>query len=106
MMQKVDLKSDGVFIIDASKRDSRLNAYFGGLGKSKRVVLFDTLVKKLTNKEIFAVLGHELGHYKNRDIWKNIVLMGVFLFLSFYIFGHLPNSIFSELGLIPNGGTI
>ena len=63
-MTGVGLKSDGVFVLDASKRDSRLNAYFGGLGKSKRVVLFDTLMEKLSNKELLAVLGHELGHFQ------------------------------------------
>ena len=61
LMDQAGLKSDGIFIMDASKRDSRLNAFFGGLGKSKRVVLFDTLVEKLNKKELLAVLGHELG---------------------------------------------
>ncbi len=99
LFKKVGLKSNGVFTIDASKRDNRLNAYFGGLGKSKRVVLFDTLVKKLTKNELLAVLGHELGHFKNRDILKNIATMGIMLFVMFYIFGHLPNSLFEALGV-------
>ena len=89
LMNQAGLKSDGIFIMDASKRDSRLNAFFGGLGKSKRVVLFDTLVEKLNQKELLAVLGHELGHFSHGDIWKNIGLMGVLLFISFYLFGHL-----------------
>ncbi|MDX1295182.1 MAG: M48 family metallopeptidase, partial [Sulfurimonadaceae bacterium] len=61
MMQKTGFVSSGVFVSDASKRDARLNAYFGGLGKTKRVVLFDTLLKKLSHQELLAVLGHELG---------------------------------------------
>ena len=104
MMESVGLKSDGVFSLDASKRDSRLNAYFGGLGKSKRVVLFDTLIEKLTNKELLAVLGHELGHFSHGDIWKNIAMMGVLLFLSFFLLGNLPTSLFFEMGIEPNAG--
>ncbi len=94
LMKKAGLKSEGVYTIDASKRDNRLNAYFGGLGKSKRVVLFDTLLKKLDKKELLAVLGHELGHYKHKDILKNIFMMGVMLFVMFAIFGNLPKAVF------------
>jgi len=104
MMEGVGLKSDGVFVLDASKRDSRLNAYFGGLGKSKRVVLFDTLMEKLTNKELLAVLGHELGHFSHGDIWKNIAMMGLLLFSSFFILGNLPESLFFEMKIEPNAG--
>ena len=104
MMAKVGLKSDGIFVMDASKRDSRLNAYFGGLGKTKRVVLFDTLIEKLTNEELLAVLGHELGHFKHGDIWKNIALMGLLLFIGFFIFGNLPDDLFVAIGTPPNAG--
>ena len=104
MMNGVGLKSDGVFVLDASKRDSRLNAYFGGLGKSKRVVLFDTLMEKLTNKELLAVLGHELGHFSHGDIWKNIGMMGVLLFSSFFILGNLPATLFIEMGIEKTAG--
>jgi len=104
MMEGVGLKSDGVFVLDASKRDSRLNAYFGGLGKSKRVVLFDTLIEKLTNKELLAVLGHELGHFSHGDIWKNIGMMGVLLLLSFFILGNLPDGLFYAMNIEPNAG--
>jgi len=104
MMQSVGLKSDGIFVMDASKRDSRLNAYFGGLGKTKRVVLFDTLLAKLNKDELLAVLGHELGHFKHGDIWKNIILMGVLLFVSFFLLGNLPDELFSSMGVIPEAG--
>ena len=104
MMDEAGLKSDGIFIMDASKRDGRLNAFFGGLGKSKRVVLFDTLVEKLNKKELLAVLGHELGHFSHGDIWKNIALMGVLLFISFYLFGHLPDALFTDMGVRPEAG--
>jgi len=104
MMDKVGLQNNGIFIMDASKRDGRLNAFFGGLGKSKRVVLFDTLVEKLNTKELLAVLGHELGHFTHGDIWKNIGLMGLLLFIAFYLFGHLPDALFTQMGVIPEAG--
>jgi len=104
MMDKVGLQNNGIFIMDASKRDGRLNAFFGGLGKSKRVVLFDTLVEKLNTKELLAVLGHELGHFTHGDIWKNIGLMGLLLFIAFYLFGHLPDTLFTQMGVIPTAG--
>ena len=99
LMKSVGLKSSGIFMIDASKRDSRLNAYFGGLGSSKRVVLFDTLIEKLNKNELLAVLGHELGHFKNKDIIKNIAIMGVMFFAIFAIFGQLPNSLFQAVNI-------
>ena len=99
LLEQVGFKSSGVFCVDASKRDNRLNAYFGGLGSTKRVVLFDTLIAKLTHNELLAVLGHELGHFKNGDIIKNIGIMGVVLFLFFAIFGNLPDDIFISLAL-------
>jgi len=106
MMEKVGFKSSGIFVMDASKRDTRLNAYFAGLGKSKRVVLFDTLLKKLSKEEILAVLGHELGHFKHKDILKNIAVVGVMLFVIFYIFGHLPDTLFNELHIPKSGVNI
>ena len=99
LMQRAGLKSSGIFTMDASKRDNRLNAYFGGLGSSKRVVLFDTLIKKLSKSELLAVLGHELGHFKHKDIIKNIFMMGGLLFLMFFIFGNLPKELFYSFGL-------
>jgi STE24 endopeptidase len=106
MMADVGLKSDGIFVMDASRRDNRLNAYFGGLGlgKSKRVVLFDTLLDKLTNRELLAVLGHELGHFSHKDIWKNIAMMGVLLFVAFFLLGNLPDELFFEMGVTPTAG--
>lgn len=99
LMDRTGFVSSGVFVSDASKRDARLNAYFGGFGKAKRVVLFDTLIEKLTTKELLAVLGHELGHFAHGDIYKNIALMGTMLFVMFGVFGNLPDSLYMELGL-------
>ncbi len=99
LMDKTGFVSSGVFVSDASKRDARLNAYFGGFGKAKKVVLFDTLIEKLTTKELLAVLGHELGHFAHGDIYKNIALVGGMLFVMFAIFGNLPESLYLEMGL-------
>lgn len=101
LMDKTGFKSSGVFVSDASKRDSRLNAYFGGIGKTKRVVLFDTLLQKLTKRELLAVLGHELGHFAHGDIYKNLFTMGAMLFAMFAIFGNLPMNLYLELRLSP-----
>jgi STE24 endopeptidase len=99
LMAKTGFESSGVFVSDASKRDARLNAYFGGLGKSKRVVLFDTLIQKLTPAELVAVLGHELGHFAHGDLYKNIAMVGAMLFGMFALFGNLPETLYMELGV-------
>ena len=104
LMEQAGLRSQGVFVMNAGEKSTKLNAFFGGLGKSKRVVLFDTLIAKLSDKELLAVLGHELGHFRHGDIWKNIVLMGVLLFIGFFLFGHLPDSLFSAMGVVPAAG--
>ena len=100
LMDKTGFVSSGVFISDASKRDARLNAYFGGFGKAKRVVLFDTLLEKLTHRELLAVLGHELGHFAHGDIYKNIALVGSMLFAMFALFGNIPDSLYRDLGIM------
>ncbi len=83
--KKVNFPLSDVYEIDASKRSTKANAYFTGLGKNKRIVLFDTLIKQLTTNEIVAVLAHEIGHYKHKHIIKSFVLgsiqMGITLFI-------------------------
>jgi len=106
LLDGVGFKSSGVFSVDASKRDNRLNAYFGGLGSTKRVVLFDTLIEKLSHNELLAVLGHELGHFKNGDIIKNIGIMGLVMFVFFAIFGNLPEELFLGLSLNQEASSI
>ncbi|MBN2894940.1 MAG: M48 family metallopeptidase [Campylobacterales bacterium] len=106
MMRETGFQSSGVFVSDASKRDAKLNAYFGGLGRSKRVVLFDTLLQKLNHKELLAVLGHELGHFAHGDIYKNIASVGAMLFVMFAFFGNLPESLYLELGIAETPGIV
>lgn len=79
MMQKVGIRVRRVFTIDASKRSRHTNAYFTGIGRVKRIVLFDTLMEMMAQREILAVLAHEAGHWKKKHVLKRIVL---FEFLS------------------------
>lgn len=103
IMQRVGFKANGIFVMDASKRDGRLNAYFGGFGKAKRVVLFDTLLSKVSQDELLAILGHELGHFKHKDLLKNIAIMSVVLFALFFIAGNLPQWFFESFECGKNG---
>lgn len=75
LLKKCGFKASGLFVMDASRRSDHSNAYFTGFGKSKRVVLYDTLIEQLTTEEIEAVLGHELGHYKHHHILKKMLFM-------------------------------
>ena len=75
MMEKAGLAVSKVLQVDASKRSGHSNAYFTGIGKQKRVVLFDTLLEQLSAEEILAVLAHELGHMKKKHILKRMLLM-------------------------------
>lgn len=106
LLNTIGFKSNGIFVVDASKRDGRLNAYFGGLGKCKRVVLFDTLLDKISSDGLIAILGHELGHFKHNDLLKQAALMACVLFVLFFIVGHLPTSLFEMLGLANNGASV
>ena len=87
--------------MDGSKRSSHGNAFFAGLGKARRIVLFDTLVEKLSENEIEAVLAHELGHYKCGHVPLNIITQLVFSFIMFAIFGFLIdfNEIYLSIGV-------
>ena len=69
--------------IDASKRSTKLNAFFAGLGKYKQIVLYDTLIEKMSNEEIVAVLAHEIGHSKHKHIIFNLFAMSINLLLYF-----------------------
>ncbi|MFK0440095.1 M48 family metallopeptidase [Campylobacter jejuni] len=105
LMKQCGFSANGVYVIDASKRDKRLNAYFGGLFKSKRVVLFDTLLKALNERELLAVLGHELGHFVHKDIIKALFNGAITIFLLFFVFANLPEFVYLESHLEGvNGG--
>ncbi len=74
LLQRTGFKSQGVFVIDGSKRSSHGNAYFSGFGDNKRIVFYDTLLESLSEDEIEAVLAHELGHFRRKHIRKSLML--------------------------------
>jgi STE24 endopeptidase len=73
MMEKAGLKVGKVLQMDASRRSRHSNAYFTGIGKVKRIVLYDTLIRQMSHGEIVAVLAHEIGHWKKGHIWKRLL---------------------------------
>ena len=83
--RKVKFPLDNVFVIDGSKRSTKANAYFSGLGRKKKIVLFDTLINNHSNEELVAVLAHEVGHYKKKHIIQSyltsILQTGIILFI-------------------------
>ena len=84
LMEKVGLRAKGVFRMDAGKRSKHTNAYFTGIGRSKRIVLFDTLLASHTEEEILAILAHEAGHWKKKHTLKQILLLELFSLVFFY----------------------
>ena len=95
LLSNCGFSSKGVFIMDASKRSSHGNAYFTGLGKNKRIVFFDNLIKTITDGEILAILAHELGHFSKKHISKHIILSTLMSFLGFFLLNLLyQNKIF------------
>ena len=98
LLEKTGFHSSGIFVMDASKRSRHSNAYFTGLGKNKRIVLYDTLLEQLTVDEIEAVLGHELGHYKHGHIVKKYFVTIPLIFILLFVL-----SIFIKLPLLYEG---
>jgi STE24 endopeptidase len=89
--QQVNFPLDNLFVIDGSRRSAKANAFFTGLGRRKRVVLYDTLIEQHSTEELVAVLAHEIGHYKRKHIIQSLVIStlqtGVILFvLSRFVF--------------------
>ncbi len=82
---ELDFAASGVFVMDGSRRSRHSNAYFTGFGKSRRIVLFDTLIEQLTEDEILAVLAHEIGHQKLKHIVKRLPVSLLLTLLSLYL---------------------
>ena len=91
LAQKVNFPLKKLYEVDESTRSAHSNAYLYGLGNNKRIVLYDTLIKKLTPEEIEAVLGHEIGHWKKSHNIKTLIITFVHVFILFYIFGFFMN---------------
>ncbi|HEY1288340.1 MAG TPA: M48 family metallopeptidase [Burkholderiales bacterium] len=101
LLARCGFKYRGLFVMDGSKRSSHGNAFFAGFGAGKRIVLFDTLIQRLTISEVEAVLAHELGHYKLHHIAKGIALSAAFSLAGFWILGQVYDQpwFFSGLGV-------
>ena len=91
LLDRVGLKAKGIYQVDAGKRSRHTNAYFTGIGKTKRIVLYDTLLASHSPEEIIAVLAHEIGHWKKKHIIKQLIFMIgaslVLLYLVYWIVG-------------------
>lgn len=99
LLTRCDFASQGLFIMDGSKRSAHGNAYFTGLGKAKRIVFFDTLIERLTPAEIEAVLAHELGHYKRHHIRKRLIQSFGLSLLVLALLGWVSTKAWFYLGL-------
>jgi STE24 endopeptidase len=99
LMARTGFAAKGLFIMDGSKRSAHANAYFTGLGKSKRIVFFDTLLEKLTGGEVEAVLAHELGHFKHKHVFKRVVVMLLGALAAFAVLGWLSRQVWFYFGL-------
>lgn len=92
LLDRTGFESNGLFVMDASKRSAHGNAYFTGFGKNKRIVFFDTLINSLAPSETEAVMAHELGHFKKKHILKGLVKGLAMSLIGFYILGLLNKS--------------
>lgn len=84
--KKAGFQLQNIFVIDGSKRSTKANAYFTGLGKRKRIVLYDTLIEDLTKEEIVAVLAHEIGHYKKKHTISGLFISLIQTGITLYVF--------------------
>lgn len=99
LLQKCGFTSNGIFVMDGSRRSGHGNAYFTGLGTNKRIVFFDTLLTQLQPAEIEAVLAHELGHFKRKHVQKNLCLMLASSLLGLALLGWLIDQAWFYTGL-------
>jgi STE24 endopeptidase len=83
--KKVNFPVDNVFVMDGSKRSTKANAFFSGIGKRKKIVLFDTLIEKHDTQELVAVLAHEVGHFKKKHIVLSYVLSVIQIFFVLFV---------------------
>ncbi len=103
LAEHVGFHTSGIYSMDGSRRSAHSNAYFTGIGKAKRIVLFDTLIEQMTIEQGLAVLAHEMGHYKMKHIRRMLVVQTVFLFIGLFILSLLLEyrPLFSAFGLQP-----
>ena len=91
MASEAGIEVEDVLIADASRRTTKVNAYFTGMGRTKRIVIFDNLLDEFSNEETLAVIAHEMGHWKHSHIPKGVILGAVGVFLGFFLLQMLLN---------------
>ena len=99
LVERCGFRSDGMFVMDGSKRSSHGNAYFTGLGRSKRIVFFDTLLNALAPEELEAVLAHELGHFRRRHVAKRLLAIAAITLVGLAVLGWLRTQSWFYAGL-------
>jgi STE24 endopeptidase len=104
LLERCGFHSNGIYVMDGSRRSSHGNAYFTGVGNAKRIVFFDTLLQGLEPAEIEAVLAHELGHFRKRHVRKRLLLTIVLALAGFALLGLLARApwFYSALGVLPS----
>ncbi len=83
--KRVSFPLKNIFVVDGSKRSTKANAYFSGLGKTKSIVLYDTLIEKHEIPELVSVLAHEVGHYKKKHTLQGFFLSGLIMFITLFV---------------------
>ena len=101
--KKVNFPLDNIFIMDGSKRSAKANAFFSGIGKKKKIVLYDTLIANHTTEELVAVLAHEVGHFKKKHIVWSYLISIVQVFFVLFV---LSLMIFNENLSLALGGNV
>ena len=103
LAEQVGFHTSGIYSMDGSRRSAHSNAYFTGIGKAKRIVLFDTLIEQMNIEQGLAVLAHEMGHYKMKHIRRMLVVQSLFLFVGLSILSLLVEyrPLFSAFALQP-----
>jgi STE24 endopeptidase len=99
LLERCGFTSDGIFVMDGSKRSAHGNAYFTGFGKNKRIVFFDTLLEKLNSEEAEAVLAHELGHFHYKHNHKQMAVMALLSLGAMALLGWLSQQLWFYQGL-------
>jgi STE24 endopeptidase len=104
LMQRCGFQAKGFFVMDGSLRSAHGNAYFAGLGKTKRVVFYDTLLARLLPAEVEAVLAHELGHFHHKHVLHRILMLFALSLAGLALLGWLSGQpgFYFGLGVTPN----
>jgi STE24 endopeptidase len=108
LAKQIGFQTSGIYSMDGSRRSAHSNAYFTGIGKAKRIVLFDTLIEQMTIDQGLAVLAHEMGHYKMQHIRRMLLIQAMFLFIGLYILSRLVHyePLFTSFDLDPSNHAV